>query len=494
MPNYIVLPFLALSLLVNSVLSRSTNADLNFLDTNAQEETSPTTANAATGPGTTGVATTSTVGSTTDAISASAPHAAARDPTAANDPSAVVELVLSDAQRNRATFPHLVDIRSDSRLTDVLLDVAKLAFSPTYYPNNNNPQHRAARAAVVQKALVALNKLKKEYPSPAREFEIHIPGQAEVFRVQDETEELDLSARIFPLLTTPAAGVVRSGKITPQGTSAGAPQGDVLGDLFFAAPPHETTPFTFTLRLTPNTVMRRDVLYTAVVNHLKTKSNQLAVQGQSSRAVCNGYLLWDKTQPDAKAKESEWWSANTLGTAPKITLFFSESIDWKNTPVTSFAILSVLLLIGKALRILIKPLRDLYLPSSVVGGMFGYFIVLLLQNVGQEGCVADDTSNLYPPNGKGYWGCKPGTTKPYSYVSTYYLAGWDKLPEVGTFFCKYGRRGSKSNHVVHPLSRSCSSSNHISCRLSLSSRSLKQSGAKVSSVVMTTITTRCPDV
>lgn len=45
------------------------------------------------------------------------------------------------------------------------------------------------------------------------------------------------------------------------------------------------------------------------------------------------------------------------------------------TIVTSFTGLCLLLLIGKALRLLIKPLQKLYLPSAVIGGLIGLAVV-----------------------------------------------------------------------------------------------------------------------
>ncbi|MBN2414395.1 sodium:glutamate symporter [bacterium] len=45
------------------------------------------------------------------------------------------------------------------------------------------------------------------------------------------------------------------------------------------------------------------------------------------------------------------------------------------TIVTSFTGLCLLLLIGKALRLLIRPLQKLYLPSAVIGGLIGLAIV-----------------------------------------------------------------------------------------------------------------------
>jgi len=47
------------------------------------------------------------------------------------------------------------------------------------------------------------------------------------------------------------------------------------------------------------------------------------------------------------------------------------------TIVTSFCGLCLLLLIGKSLRLLIKPLQKLYLPSAVIGGIAGLIIIQL---------------------------------------------------------------------------------------------------------------------
>jgi hypothetical protein len=44
---------------------------------------------------------------------------------------------------------------------------------------------------------------------------------------------------------------------------------------------------------------------------------------------------------------------------------YKPSVDARNAAVSSFAFLSFLLLLGKTLRVLVKPLRDLFLPSSV---------------------------------------------------------------------------------------------------------------------------------
>ncbi|CAD7975766.1 unnamed protein product [Amoebophrya sp. A25] len=112
------------------------------------------------------------------------------------------------------------------------------------------------------------------------------------------------------------------------------------------------------------------------------------------------------------------------------------SLDLKNAPISSFAFLSLLLLCGKCLRVMIKPLRDLYLPSSVVGGTFGYLLLLLANNVGPEGCVEEDHVNRYgfddtsiDPDLRGQ--CKPGIHRVFSYISAYYTIGWGpQLPEV----------------------------------------------------------------
>ena len=178
--------------------------------------------------------------------------------------------------------------------------------------------------------------------------------------------------------------------------------------------------------------MTRNALRIVINTELMKMSKKHAILFRSSKAVWNGYLLWDKAPPPQTTTNGEprWWNTDSLGSEPRIDVFFQDSSDWKNTPVTAFAILSFLLLIGKALRIVIKPLRTLHLPSSVIGGIFGYCVVLVLKHVGQEGCVPDDFANQWAANGHGKWGCKEGVTKPYSFVSTYYLAGWDKLPEV----------------------------------------------------------------
>jgi Na+/glutamate symporter len=66
------------------------------------------------------------------------------------------------------------------------------------------------------------------------------------------------------------------------------------------------------------------------------------------------------------------------------------SPNMANAAISSFAYLSLLLLLGKTLRVKIKLIRDLYLPSSVVGGMLGLVINQLLMSYGgPRNCVED---------------------------------------------------------------------------------------------------------
>ena len=47
------------------------------------------------------------------------------------------------------------------------------------------------------------------------------------------------------------------------------------------------------------------------------------------------------------------------------------------TAIIAFCILSVLLILGKALRVHLPILQKLYLPSSVIGGLVGLAVVQL---------------------------------------------------------------------------------------------------------------------
>ncbi|CAD7960928.1 unnamed protein product [Amoebophrya sp. A120] len=147
----------------------------------------------------------------------------------------------------------------------------------------------------------------------------------------------------------------------------------------------------------------------------------LAIGGSTSPAFSNAATGQEDSSTDTSQDE--------MGSS-------GPSLDLKNAPISSFAFLSLLLLCGKVLRVLIKPLRDLYLPSSVVGGTFGYLILLLANNVGPHGCVPEDHINRYsntdPTVPVGQRGeCLPGIRKVYSYFSAYYTIGWGpQLPEV----------------------------------------------------------------
>ncbi|KOR29454.1 hypothetical protein TI03_02275 [Achromatium sp. WMS1] len=71
-----------------------------------------------------------------------------------------------------------------------------------------------------------------------------------------------------------------------------------------------------------------------------------------------------------------------------------------DTVVISFAGLCVLLLAGKLLRLVIKPLQYLYLPSAVIGGLLGLAIIQF------------------------------GTVIPNLAVPTAWLAGWSQIPGI----------------------------------------------------------------
>ena len=56
--------------------------------------------------------------------------------------------------------------------------------------------------------------------------------------------------------------------------------------------------------------------------------------------------------------------------------------------VISFSLLCVLLVIGKVLRVKVKILRKLYLPSSVIGGLVGLTIIQIVGASLPESCIA----------------------------------------------------------------------------------------------------------
>jgi ESS family glutamate:Na+ symporter len=56
--------------------------------------------------------------------------------------------------------------------------------------------------------------------------------------------------------------------------------------------------------------------------------------------------------------------------------------------VTSFSGLCLLLVVGKYLRFKIKLLQRLYIPTSVIGGLLGLFI---LQTMGWDGLSSRDS-------------------------------------------------------------------------------------------------------